>query len=57
MLEERKPPIGLKPKYIHDIERIKEIIDAMKRYSENNISIPVEWIDELVSIVSSYIGK
>lgn len=47
--------IGLKPKYIDDIERIMDITDAMKRYSESNILIPVEWIDSLVFIVSSYL--
>lgn len=28
------PPLGLKPKYIHDKLRIKEILDAMERYSK-----------------------
>ena len=28
-----KPPLGLKPKYIHDKARIKETLDAMERYS------------------------
>ena len=28
------PPLGLKPKYIHDKIRIKEILDAMERYAK-----------------------
>jgi len=45
-----KPPIGLKPKDVHDCERKKEIINAMNRYSDENKSIPAHWIDELYTL-------
>lgn len=45
------PPLGLKPKYIHDKTRIKEILDAMERYSEQRFPIPIEWIEELRELI------
>jgi len=46
-----KPPIGLVPRGIHEdqvsIERIYSITKAMKRYSDEGLPIPKEWIDEL----------
>jgi hypothetical protein len=40
------PPIGLKPKKLHDQERLIEIIDAMYRYVSTDNVIPVEWFAE-----------
>lgn len=45
------PPLGLKPKYIQDKARIKEILDAMERYSEQRFPIPIEWIEELRELI------
>lgn len=45
------PPLGLKPKYIHDKTRIKEILDAMERYSERRFPIPIEWVEELKELI------
>ena len=45
------PPLGLKPKYIHDKTRIKEILDAMERYSERRFLIPIEWVEELKELI------
>ena len=47
-----KPPIGIKPRYIHDEERKQEIMDAMVRYSNAFKPIPVEWLDELKDLIS-----
>ena len=46
-----KPPLGLKPKYIHDKTRIREILDAMERYSEQRFPIPIEWVEELRELI------
>ena len=43
----KKPPLGITPKNIHDLMRVEEIITAMKRYSNEEIPIPIEWITEL----------
>lgn len=46
------PPVGLIPKKVHDNHRINEIFDAMKRFSEAEYPIPIEWIDELIELLT-----
>ena len=50
----KKPPIGIKPRFIHDSDRMEEIIEAMERYSIAEIPIPVEWIVELKQLLKWY---
>ena len=45
------PPLGLKPRYVHDNERLKDIISAMERYSKVLKPIPGVWIDELKDLI------
>ena len=46
-----KPILGLVPKCIYEetnlSNRINDILDAMKRYHENNKPIPKSWVGEL----------
>ena len=49
----QKPPLGLKPKYIHEAERKQEICDAMMRYAEAKMPVPVEWVSELNGLLNS----
>jgi hypothetical protein len=44
-----RPPLGLKPKYLHDLERQFEIIDAISRYLDADRIIPEEWAIEFTS--------
>ncbi len=46
----KKPPKGLTPRNTFYAKRKKDILNAMKRYSEVKIPIPVEWIDELMEL-------
>ena len=41
-----KPPIGLKPKKYHSLERLNEVRSAIVRYYDDELPIPVEWIEE-----------
>lgn len=43
-----RPPLGLRPKYIWVLERVKEIQEALLRYHEEGKGYPDEWIVELV---------
>ena len=43
-------PLGLIPKYIRDVERIHEIVDAMQRFVRAGRAIPKEWIEELMEL-------
>lgn len=47
----QRPPLGLMPEHafiaLASQQRLQQIIDAMKRYSEAGMTIPLEWIEEL----------
>lgn len=45
-----KPPLGLKPLFIHNEHRLNEIMEAIKNYSNANKSIPKEWVNELENL-------
>lgn len=47
-----KPPLGLKPKWIHDQQRQGEIMAAMSRYLEVGKTPPKEWAIEFASYCS-----
>ncbi len=49
--EANKPPLGLKPKYIHDGQRISEIEAAFERYIIEDKEIPSVWVKEYLSLI------
>lgn len=48
----KKPPIGLKPSIFVDEARIKDILEAMKRFSKCGRPVPEIWIDEMESRIA-----
>jgi hypothetical protein len=50
----KKPPLGVKPRYIHDCERHVELAEAIERYLEVGKEIPTEWIEEYNEISRRY---
>jgi hypothetical protein len=42
----KKPPIGLRPKFLANEDRMKEIQEAITRYMDANMPIPTDWIEE-----------
>ena len=43
----RKPPLGVKPRHIHDEERRQDLAGAIARYIENReMALPIEWVNE-----------
>lgn len=42
----KKPPLGVTPKYIWDSQRLNEIKRAMTDYIQADFKIPVEWVEE-----------
>ncbi len=44
-----KPPLGLKPKWVHDQQRQGEILAAINRYLEARKTPPKEWALEFAS--------
>jgi hypothetical protein len=48
-----KPPIGLRPKYLSDIDRFNEVKSAIVRYYDADLKIPIEWIEEYNGFIDS----
>lgn len=44
------PPLGLMPKDIWESKRIEAILDAIKRFRNEEQNIPGEWLDELTEL-------
>ena len=51
MFEDKKPPLGVKPRHLHDTERIDEIGEAILRYLSEDYAIPLEWVEEYNELV------
>jgi len=47
-----KPPIGLKPKKYHSLERLNEVRSAIARYYDAELPIPIEWVEEYNKIIN-----
>lgn len=49
-----KPPIGIKPRKIHDFQRLTELFAAVLRYMEHEKKVPWEWVDEIRDLINVY---
>ena len=47
----QKPPLGLRPRYIADKQRLNEIRKSIARYYTTGLPIPIEWIKEYNELV------
>lgn len=45
------------PRYIWDYKRLNNLLDAINRYIEANLEIPLEWIEEYNELIISYEAK
>ena len=52
-----KPPLGLKPRFVHNRNRAIEIFQAMGRYVEAGQQIPRAWLDELCELEDVFEAK
>lgn len=50
---EGRPVLGLKPRAIHESQRIDEIKTAILRYLDSGYEVPVCWIEEYNELISS----
>jgi hypothetical protein len=48
-----KPPIGLRPKWVSNRERLNEVRGAMVRYYDAELKMPIEWIEEYNELIDS----
>lgn len=54
MRENKKPPIGITPRWLLDEKRAKEIQEAIYRYKAADYPIPIEWVEELKDLYERY---
>lgn len=50
-MTKKKPPIGLQPKKYWQVERLIDIMEAVKRRWDAGYKIPVEWIEEYNELI------
>lgn len=46
-----KPPLGLMPERIWKLHRLGDVKEAMLRYIDANIQVPVEWSNEYRELI------
>ena len=49
--EMMKPPIGLKPKWLHNEQRLNTVKTAMIRYFNTGLKLPIIWIEEYNELI------
>ena len=47
ILKRVTPPLDIKPKHIHDLHRMQDLVSAMKRWADKGEWWPIEWVHEL----------
>lgn len=56
-MNEEKPPLGLLPRNIWEINRLIDIKETIQRYIRANKPIPVDWIEEYNELQNIYGNK
>jgi len=46
-----RQPLGLRPKYVADACRAREVLEAIDRYMAAGKSVPAAWVDELKALI------
>jgi hypothetical protein len=47
-------PVGVLPRPFWIVQRIVEIVKAIRAYVLDGYPVPVEWLDELATLVGEY---
>jgi hypothetical protein len=48
-----KPPLGLIPKWIREKERLDEVQEAILRYYNSGLEIPIKWVIEYNELIKA----
>jgi len=56
-IRDTSPPLGVKPYWLHQEHRLRELKDAISRYEEALLIVPSEWIGEKQSIEAYLKGR
>ena len=52
-----KPPLGIMPRHIHDEIRRQELGEAIVRYIEASLPVPLEWVEEYNELAERELGR
>lgn len=52
-----KPPLGIEPKYIWEARRADDLRNAIYRYTNAGVEIPVRWIEEYNELIKNGVFK
>lgn len=52
-----KPPLGVKPRWLHDYERMADLAEAMHRYEKAGYPVPPEWLEEFVELTRRMVER
>lgn len=47
----QRPPLGLMPRKIHQDNRFRDVADAINRYCNTGLKIPVKWVKEYNDLI------
>jgi hypothetical protein len=50
-VNKKRPPLGLRPRFVALMDRLREIDKAIQRYLDAEYSIPQSWMDERNNII------
>ena len=53
-MEKNKPPLGVRPRAIHDQGRLSDLFNAVLRYMTDGRKIPEAWREEIDDLLFRY---
>lgn len=53
----KKPPLGVKPRWLHDEQRLQDLGGAIYRYLSDKMPIQIDWIEEYNEILRRMEGR
>ena len=54
---DKKPPLGVMPKYVHDQHSLSDLFQSVLRYMTEGCAIPQEWKAEIDDLISTYMEE
>jgi hypothetical protein len=49
----KKPPLGLRPRWLAEEQRLVEVASAAARYLDAGKQVPASWVEEMVHFIGS----
>lgn len=49
-----KPPLGIAPKYVWEVERMNDLKSAIDKYIQAGLEVSIEWTEEYNDLIKKY---